>query len=67
MSTCVRGSKLQPIVSTTKKQLCKKKTVKHTIMQKKNSETHDYAKKDKKHTIMQKKDKKTNGDAKNRK
>ena len=38
MSTCVRGSKLQPIVSTTKKQLCKKK---------KNCETQAYAKTEK--------------------
>ena len=46
MSTCVRGSKLQPIVSTTKKQLCKKRE--------KNCETHAYAKKYEKHNDAKK-------------
>ena len=56
MSTCVRGSKLQPIVSTTKKQLCKKKrTVKHTLMQKNKKNTMMQKKGNEKHTIIKKK------------
>ena len=56
MSTCVRGSKLQPIVSTTKKQLCKKKrkTVKHMLMQKNTKNTMMQKKGNEKHTIIKK-------------